>query len=210
MQETRQHILEILREIRQATVDDIVTELRKRRGEITAVTVRHHLTRLQQQSLISAPVLRHRDTPGRPQHVYEITEKAQEYFPDNYQRLAAGLIEQLRSQLSPETVTAILHGVADSMAAEARINGATPAQRREMAVNHLNRYGYNAAWEQGDGGDVLHIRNCPYHALAQINGALCSMDMQLMTALLGEKPRLVACAVRGELSCMYVLPRNIG
>src|SRR3990172_7745014 len=143
MQETRQHILEILREIGQATVDDIVTELRRRRGEITAVTVRHHLTRLQQQSLISAPVLRDRDTPGRPQHVYEITEKAQEYFPDNYQRLAAGLIEQLRSQLSPETVTAILHGVADSMAAEARINGATPAQRREMAVNHLNRYGYN-------------------------------------------------------------------
>ena len=81
MQETRQHILEILREIGQATVDDVVRALCERRGEITAVTVRHHLTRLQEDGLITAPELRHRNTPGRPQHVYKLTEKAQQHFP---------------------------------------------------------------------------------------------------------------------------------
>ena len=58
----------------------IVEELQKRRGNITAVTVRHHLTRLQEEQLITAPQLRHRSAPGRPQHVYMITEEAKEYF----------------------------------------------------------------------------------------------------------------------------------
>jgi predicted ArsR family transcriptional regulator len=70
MQQTRRYILDILKTRGEATVDEIVEELQERRGkDITAVTVRHHITCLQKDDLIASPQLRHRDSPGRPQHV---------------------------------------------------------------------------------------------------------------------------------------------
>src|SRR4030095_8036404 len=113
MQDTRQHILDILKEHGEATVDDIVVELQKRRGNITAVTVRHHLTRLQDEQLITNPQLRHRSAPGRPQHIYMLTEQAHDYFPNNYQPLATKLLESLSEVLPPNQVNVILEGVAD-------------------------------------------------------------------------------------------------
>lgn len=65
MQETRRHILESLKQRGQATVDELVIDLRQRRGDqITAVTVRHHLTRLEEDGLITQAAPRPRTTPG--------------------------------------------------------------------------------------------------------------------------------------------------
>ncbi|MBZ0289586.1 MAG: helix-turn-helix domain-containing protein [Anaerolineae bacterium] len=101
MQRTRRHILNILHERGEATVDEIVTELQNVRGkDITAVTVRHHLTKLQEDGLITSPQMRHRSTPGRPQHVYALTDRALGQFPSNYQRLAASLLQGMRQHFA--------------------------------------------------------------------------------------------------------------
>ena len=71
MQTTRQRILEILKEKRQATVEELSEEL-----ELTPVTVRHHLEILRGEGLISAPSVLRRPGPGRPQHTYALTEAA--------------------------------------------------------------------------------------------------------------------------------------
>lgn len=207
MQDTRQHILEILKQTGQATVDDIVAELCKRRGEkITAVTVRHHLKHLQQDELISEPRLRHRSTPGRPQHVYALTAKAEAHFPNNFQRLATGLITQLQEQLPDETINVIFEGVADEMAAEAHVKGLDATQRIDRVVNYLNEHGYNASIEKVDDGYILHTRNCPYHQLAHTTDALCSMDIRLISSLLGVVPRLLSRVSEGDKSCAYMIP----
>jgi predicted ArsR family transcriptional regulator len=206
MQETRQHILEILKENGHATVDDIVSELRKRRGNITAVTVRHHLAVLQQDNLITTPELRHRSTPGRPQHVYALTEKAREHFPNNYQHLAANLLKQIATHVSPEGVNVILEGVAENMATEAKVGALPLRERLVMAVDYLNDHGYNASWEEVDEGFILHTYNCPYHHVAHSTDALCSMDMRLIASLLGTVPRLVSRVSSGDESCTYMIP----
>jgi predicted ArsR family transcriptional regulator len=207
MQETRQHILEILRSSGQATVDDIVEELRKKRGDdITAVTVRHHLNLLQQEELITLPQLRHRSTPGRPQHVYALTEKARAHFPNNYQHFAATLLEQLKAQLPPEGVNVILEGVATSMAQEANVGDVPLSERLQLAVQYLNDHGYAATWEDHTDGYILHTRNCPYHHLAHDNEALCDMDMRLVSNMIGVVPRLLSRISEGEPTCTYLIP----
>jgi predicted ArsR family transcriptional regulator len=208
MQETRQHILDILRERTEATVDEIVEELRKRRGKITPVTVRHHLLRLQEEHLITEPQLRHRSTPGRPQHVYMLTEQAQGFFPSNYQRLAVGLLEQIRAQLPPQHVNVILEGVAGSMASEAQIPNVPLAQKMDLAVEYLNSRGYKARWEKSDGGYVLHTSNCPYHEIAKTNDTLCDMDMRLIATLMGIVPRRIAHVIEGDHTCAYMIPEH--
>lgn len=210
MQETRQHILEILREFGQATVDDIVDELHKRRGRITAVTVRHHLSRLQEADLITAPQLRHRSTPGRPQHVYALTDKACEHFPQNYQRLAAGLISQIERHLPPEGVNVIIEGVADSLAEDVQLQHLPFKERLERVVTYLSEQGYQAHWEESAQGYILHTTNCPYHEIAHASDTLCGMDMRLVSQLLGVVPRRLTRIAEGDASCAYLIPSNAG
>jgi predicted ArsR family transcriptional regulator len=210
MQPTRRHILDILKDRGQATVDDIVFELQRRRGSITPVTVRHHLLRLQQEELITTPDLRRRTSPGRPQHVYSLTQKARDLFPNNYQRLALGLLTQLQKQLPPEGVNVILEGVADQMADEAAVSATSMPERLEMVVDYLNRSGYEAYWEAGVDGYLLHTNNCPYHQIAEQGAThLCDMDMRLVSALLGVVPRRKAYVGDGDDSCSYFIPANL-
>ncbi len=206
MQETRRYILDILRRRGQATVDDIVDELQKRRGSITAVTVRHHLMRLQEADLITSPELRRRTSPGRPQYVYALTDKAREYFPNNYQRLAEGLLTVLREQLPVDGVNVILEGVADRMASEAFIPDAPLPDRLDVVVDFLNDNGYEASWERADEGYILHTANCPYHQLAgESDRVLCRMDMRLVAALIGTVPRKLQSVAEGANRCSYLI-----
>lgn len=207
MQQTRRFIIEILRQRGEATVDDIVSELQRRRGkEITAVTVRHHLTRLQEDDLIASPQMRHRNTPGRPQHVYTLTEKAFAQFPNNYERLATGLLQGMRRHLPSDHINVILEDVADLMVVDANIPTASIEQRLDMTVDYLTRQGYEAHWEQADGGYMLCTSNCPYHHIAQGEHALCEMDIRLVAGLLGVVPRRLSHVMAGDHSCAYFIP----
>ncbi len=207
MQQTRRHILDILKEHGEATVDDIVAELQKRRGkEITAVTVRHHLTRLQSDNLITSPQMRHRSTPGRPQHVYTLTEKAIGQAPTNYRYLADNLLQTLHSRLPTQEINVILEDVADRMAHDAGIPDVPLEKRLEMAVNYLNQQGYNAHWETENEDFILYTSNCPYHYLAEKDHHLCDMDMRLVSSLLGVVPRRFRHVLAGDNSCAYIIP----
>lgn len=209
MQETRQYILEILKKRGQATVDDIVLDLKQRRREaITAVTVRHHLTRLQEDGLITTPQLLHRNKPGRPQYVYELTDKAEAHFPSNYHHLVQNLLEQLRSTLPPGGINVIFEGVADRMAQEAHIPDTPTEQRLDLVVEFLNEQGYNATWETCQDGYILHTANCPYHQLAEEDHTLCEMDMRLVASLMGTVPRRLAHVASGDLTCSYLIPHK--
>jgi predicted ArsR family transcriptional regulator len=206
MQETRRFILEILRRRRQATVDEIVDELHKRRGTITAVTVRHHLKLLQEEELITSPDLKRRTSPGRPQYVYTLTDKARDQFPNNYQRLAEGLLEQLQKHLPPAGVNVILEGVADEMAQQACIPGGDIIERLDAAVDYLSERGYDAYWDHSDDGYVLYTSNCPYHQMSEHNTTLCEMDLRLVSSLLSVVPRRITHVIEGDETCSYLIP----
>ena len=207
MQQTRRFILDILKSYGEATVDEIVEELQKRRGkQITAVTVRHHLSRLQQDSLISSPQLRHRTSPGRPQHIYSLTERATSQFPNNYQQLATSLLQGLQAHLPAEGVNVILEDVAAQMANAANIPDVPLRERLNMAVDYLNTRGYDAHWEESDSDCILYTNNCPYHQAAQEYEALCDMDIRLISTLLGVVPRRHTHIKAGENSCAYLIP----
>jgi predicted ArsR family transcriptional regulator len=207
MQETRQYILDILRLKHQATVDELVVDLEKRRGtSITAVTVRHHLNELLKEQLITTTELKHRDSPGRPQHVYILTDAAIEHFPSNYQPLVTHLLKQLTISLSNSQVNVLFEDVADHMATDAAVPSLSLVERLNYVVNYLNDHGYNANWEYGENGFVLNTTNCPYHQLAEGNRMLCEMDMRLVSSLLGIVPRLVSRISDGDSTCSYFIP----
>ncbi|MBN1202323.1 MAG: ArsR family transcriptional regulator [Anaerolineae bacterium] len=205
MQQTRRHILEILKEHKEATIDEIVSALGERIGKITAVTVRHHLEILRGDGLVAAPSVRRRSAPGRPQYVYTLTERAADYFPNNYQGLAAGLLEQLKEQLEPVQVNEVLEGVAHSMADRAMVpDGPLPA-RLDHVVSYLNGSGYSASWKSSRDGIILTIANCPYEQAACTNHELCKMDEKLIQALTGVRPKRLSWQIQDDDHCTFLL-----
>lgn len=208
MQQTRRHILEILKERKEATIDEIVQALTERIGKITAVTVRHHLEILRGDGLVAAPAVRRRSAPGRPQYVYTLTERAADQFPNNYQGLAAGLLEQLKSQLPANQVGQILEGVAATMAGSAMIPDGPIEVRMDHVVNYLTEHGYTAAWKRASGGAVLSITNCPYEQVTCNNAELCKMDKRLVDQLLGVRTQRVDWQQEDGEACSYLVPNG--
>lgn len=207
MQETRRQILEILFDEGKASVDEIVENLRQRRGDkITSVTVRHHLTKLQDEGLVSEPLTLHRSSPGRPSHIYELTNHGSSFFPNNYQQMTGELIKQMTSTLPNTTVNVILEGIATDMAEEAEVPPGSLADRLESVVYFLNKKGYDARWEKDTNGYILHTQNCPYHHIAQDNSNLCELDMKLISKMLGVVPRLQSRISTGDETCSYLIP----
>lgn len=211
MQETRRQILEILRERSEATVDNIVADLEVVRGSITSVTVRHHLTKLQENRLVDVTQIRHRSSPGRPQHIYVLTDLGNSHFPNNYPDLATNFLKQIKATLPENQVNVIIQGVADNMAIDANIPQTMNIQDRLVkVVEYLNLNGYEASWDSHEEGFVLITSNCPYHQVSHADNddTLCQMDMRLISQMLGIVPRMLSRVSSGNESCQYLIPEN--
>lgn len=206
MQETRQAVINILKKQGRATVDQLSDEL-----QLTPVTIRHHLDILRSEGLVEAPKVKRRQTPGRPQHVYTLTERATEFFPKNYVAFADLTLREVRAQVGSETMNAIVQGVARRMASEAPAPdpNETLSQRLDRAVDFLNERGYIARWETNEHGYLLHTTNCPYRGLAQHHSEPCVMDMTLIAELIGTTPQRVSWITAGEPTCSYLVPNGV-
>lgn len=210
VQETRRQILDIIKTFQQATVDDIVCELERIRGQITAVTVRHHLTKLQMDGLVVCRQTRYRSAPGRPQHVYTLTSQGASRFPNNYIQLSMKLMEQLDSNLSSNQINVIFEGIACSIADDANVPQGSLPERLDYVIDYLTQQGYEADWEASQDGYYLHTHNCPYHHLSQTKQHLCEMDMKLISQMLGVVPRLISRMSNGGSACSYLIPDRTG
>ncbi len=203
MQKTRQKIIEYLREYGAATVDDLSRAL----GDLTAVTVRHHLDVLRSEGLVAPPEVRHRNAPGRPRYVYSLTEKAEALFPKNLSTFTSTMIETIKATLPPEQVDVILRGVATRMASELEPGpaGESFQARLERVVEHLSAHGYEANWERHNNGYMIHTCNCPYSGVAETHDDLCTVDTLYIERLLGVAPRRVTHVLEGDTTCSYLV-----
>ncbi len=210
MQETRTLILTILRQQGQATVEDIALAIKAQRGAITTVTIRHHLARLQESGFVKIVKQEARAaTRGRPQHVYTLTEQGQAQFPNNYRKLAAGLLQALNQHLPEKTINVILEDVAAELSAQATLPASSMSERLDAVVAHLSGQGYQASWEATRDGYILYTHNCPYRELSHETNQLCYMDMALIAKLLGVVPRLLSRIADEKPMCSYWIPASV-
>lgn len=199
MQSTRETILNILKKRGQATVDELGQEL-----GLTAVTVRHHLDVLRGEGLVAAPNARHRKTPGRPQYAYALTEEASAFFPKKYEQLTSLILDEMHACLSPEELDQIMKRIGRRIADQADLpSGGDFSSTLTATVEFLNRMGYMACSERNDGSYLLHVANCPYERVAQNGQEPCTMDLAMLTRLLGVEPERTAWSAKGDPQCTY-------
>jgi predicted ArsR family transcriptional regulator len=202
MQATRERILRILKETEAASVDDLSRML-----GLTPVTIRHHLDVLRGEGLVGAPTVRRRKAPGRPQHVYSLTERASEHFPKQYDQLASLLLDEIRARGAGGEVDRTMQQIGLRLAAQFRSPADLSFEERLAAVvEFLNARGYLASWERrDDGAFLLHVANCPYEQVAAVHREVCAIDQTLLSQVLGTTPERVAWAVKDSHQCTYVI-----
>ncbi len=207
MQTTRQELLEILKEEREATVDDLASRL-----ELTPMTIRHHLNVLQAQGLVVTSQVRRLQKVGRPRLVYTLTEAAEELFPQAYGDLARRMIRELKQTVGPQQTREIFGRIAEQIAAEAppAYEGQPFEERLRQVTEYLNNMGFRFSWEKVDEGVVLANVNCPYRQISQEHGEVCAMDTMLLERLLGVEPQHTDRMRDGDASCRCLLkpPEN--
>ncbi|HSR31440.1 MAG TPA: DeoR family transcriptional regulator, partial [Anaerolineae bacterium] len=186
MQSTRQEILEIIKQERQATVEDLAERL-----ELTPMTIRHHLNVLQAQNLVVASKVRRSKKVGRPRLVYTLTDAADELFPQSYGELARYLVSEVKETVGEDEAEAILRRVADRVArsAPAPIAGQTFEDRLTQVVDFMEEQGFISRWEETDQGYVITNLSCPYRLVTREHDEVCIMDTELLTQLLNVTPQ---------------------
>ncbi len=206
MQSTRKQILEILKERGQATVGELVQELTERHGPIASVTVRYHLDVLRDDGLVEVTRVKRREGPGRPRYVYTLTDRAADYFPENYRALLDHLLRLLEAHFPKEELVGMMESLGRAMANQAGIRPDAPIEERlRIAVEFLAKHGYKAHWDVGEWGFALHITHCPYHHLAGSHDELCIMDTNLIAALLHTTPQKLHRITEGDAHCAYLI-----
>lgn len=202
MQATRERILNILKERGRATVKELSTSL-----DLTTVTIRHHLDTLRREKLVDAPTVRHRKAPGRPQHVYTLTDEASQFFPKRYERLIDLVLDEVRTRLSPAGVEDIMACIGKRLADQVTMPpGAGFEERVSIAVDFLDDRGYMSRWEKGPNGSYLvHVANCPYESVARRHREVCQIDRTLLTEVVGPTLGEVERTSEYPDHCTYVI-----
>ncbi len=132
MPSTREQVLTNLLNRKRCTINELAEAV-----NINPISVRHHITRLEADGLVSSEEERH--GVGRPRRIYYLTNSGIETFPTRYFNLSNRLLEQLKEDLTPEMVnklfTKIAGGMAEDFALELDIKSLASEERIEILEN---------------------------------------------------------------------------
>ena len=190
--ESRQRILEHLKQTGQASVADLSAAL-----ALTPVTIRHHLDALRSDGLVDEPVARHKPGPGRPEMMYSITPAANIFMPRNYGELCRCLILAVEATRPQE-----LDHVLSEMGLELGSSAGTTGEP-STAKAYLEERGYFPSVEKGDGVIMLQLANCPYLEVAEQASSLCQFDRALIEALFDKEVEMRGRIVEQDPVCTF-------
>ena len=171
--------------------------------------VLQQLRALEAANLVRRETVRH--GVGRPRHVYDVTENAQDLFPASYDGLATGLLAAIRS-VGGEALVDEVFDVRRRMTTERvreRLAERLPAgasvvdRARELAVIQ-DEQGYLAEAVLGPDGVIRVIEhNCAIHHVATGAEAACRAELELFREVLGADVERETHIVGGDRCCTY-------
>ncbi|MBI5948672.1 MAG: ArsR family transcriptional regulator [Chloroflexi bacterium] len=201
MQGTRQRVLELVVQRREARVEELAADL-----GITTAAVRRHLDNLRADGLVEVRAVK--QPTGRPYHAYQATESATAAVPAAYADLLERMLRGLGEQ---ETViSTVMTSVAESLASRHRwevtsVATANPEERVGQVTRSLRQEGILETWRADDDGFHLVNSACPYRKAAEISALPCESDRKAIELLLGLDVEQLDTIVKGSPVCEYLV-----
>jgi predicted ArsR family transcriptional regulator len=201
MKSTRERILQTLLSHPNSTINDLAAAV-----GINAISVRHHLTSLQAESLVSAEEERH--GVGRPRLVYVLTEKGLERFPTRYLRLTNRLLDQMKETLPPAAISKLFSSMAEDIASDyaQQVKYLSIEEKLDFIKSLLAQEGFSVEWERQGSDYHIHEITCPYFHVGQAHPEVCTVDQTLISEVLSIPAQKIQCVLHGDAHCTYVIP----
>ena len=206
--------------------EDILRFLLKR-GTATAGAIAHHLDvtpqviRRHLKNLESSELIEHQTSQegiGRPNHVYKLSRKGREHFPDQYDQFALSLLNTVADTLGPEHVGKLLKHQWQNKAKEYRkkLGDAPLKDRMETLVELRQAEGYMAecypAEEVNDAQSVEQAAfviteyNCAIAHIAESYPTVCGHELAMFAIALPDcSVERTHWLVNGEHQCGYLV-----
>lgn len=172
---------------------------------VTHNAVRQHLTALIHAGWVERGEAR--QSSGRPQMRYVLTEAGRELFPRNYALITTGILDRLYVSAGPSGVQAMLTGLGRELGSTSarRVHGDDADETARALAAQLDALGYEAQAVSRDGETQIEAYNCVFHVLARAHPEICRFDLAFMEAASGHKVQHLECIVRGGGACRFRL-----
>ena len=200
MKSTKDKILQTLLRKPKITINEIAQAV-----GINAISVRHHLSNLEKEGLISADEERH--GVGRPRLMYSLTEDGMERFPTKYFRLTTRLLAQMKESMPAPAVAKLFSQVAEEMANDysEQMKGLSMEERLDFVKAMLAQEGFTVEWEKKGKEYQIHEISCPYYQIGIAHPEVCTVDQTLISKMLALPVNKVQCILSGAAHCTYVV-----
>lgn len=200
MKSTRDRILQTLLRQPRRTINELAEAV-----SINPISVRHHLTNLQMEGLVSAEEERH--GVGRPRLVYALTEDGMEKFPTRYLRLTTRLLSQMKESMPGPIVSKLFSQIADDLASEysEQMRGLSMEERLDFVKDMLAEEGFTVEWEKKGDEYQIHEISCPYYQIGVAHPEVCTVDQDLISKMLAVPANKIECILSGGAHCTYVV-----
>jgi len=174
---------------------------------LTEMAIRRHMHELSKQGYVE--IISIKQAMGRPLHAYELTSKAEELFPRNYQLLAVDLLRELEDD--PDTrpyIDRMFQGRKHKL----KQRYAASMKRKDLAgkVEALTVIqqagGYMAEMKQDELYYYIEEYNCPIKGVADHYYQACQCELELFQELLDPPVERVECLSKGGTKCNYRIP----
>lgn len=150
---------------------------------------------------------------GRPRHLYQATPAALLLLFASNQRLVVPAIWEAIDEVGGEKLMQdILSRVSGKVANYYRekIASSDPAGRLRELAQILRDEGGLVEVSGSPEHLVLHKRSCAFISMLDENGAVCEVDQQLLSTVIGCPIRRVACRHTGDPCCSFEIISSNG
>jgi predicted ArsR family transcriptional regulator len=177
-------------------------ELAERFG-VSPNAVRQQLLILERDGLVDGHPVRRGKT--KPTIEYTLTPKADEYFPQQYDRMLNAVLREVRAVGGEGAVQAIFDGIARRSATKLkdRVGTLEPDRRVEGLAALLRERGVQVDYDLVDGRYILREHNCPYAKTVKENPEVCSVIHTMIDEVLPGETRQVESLATGGAECRF-------
>jgi DeoR family suf operon transcriptional repressor len=196
---SKRALLETLKRRGEAGADELAAAL-----GITVSAVRQHLASLHGDGLVAHSEVR--SGPGRPRHVYRLSDRGDNLFPRAYAAIVTDLLVEAE-EADPELVDKMFarRRARRVQRARERLEGKPFGERVLALTQILDEDGYLAeAIRQDDGSYRIVEHNCAILEVATRYGAACGTELEFIREVLPDATvERVAHLLSGGHVCAY-------
>jgi predicted ArsR family transcriptional regulator len=146
---------------------------------------------------------------GRPHYLFRATDAALLLLFAGNQRLVIPAIWKAVEKAGGKALVAeVLQQVSHDLAQhyKARVTGRTPRQRLRQLCQLLEREGSLIEVDEDDAGQLCVVkRSCPFISMFEPGRAVCTIDQDMMSEVVGAPVRRTACRHDGAPCCTFEL-----